>query len=350
MKSRFYSLPFACAFTLAFPTVLAPATAAAQEPAGDANAQYRKAFEALAQKNWTEARRLLLPLWNSSHTWDVASGLGQAEFLLKNHAAGATYMAFALANVPPKEKPQTVERLRAALTEMKESVGTVRIAVNKDGAEIAADHEVVGTSPLSREVFLNPGPRVLEARLPKGGAGKETLEVEAGKTYEVAIIVEKQSAGPPATTAAPVATTQTATPPPNTPPPAPTDSARPNWTPVLITGGLAVVAAAVGTGFAINANSAKKDGEQALKAAEAEFGSNPCTPTKGEDSAACQSVKEHQDQRNSSVTVATVSFITSGVFAAAAVGSYFLWAKPHSPKLDAWFGPNGGGLRFNGSF
>ena len=84
--------------------------------------------------------------------------------------------------------------------------------------------------------------------------------------------------------------------------------------------------------------------------AEAQFGSNPCTPAKGGGSEICQSVTDAGDQRKSSNTVATVSFVASGVFAVAAVGSYFLWAKPSPPPLDAWLGPDGGGLRLKGNF
>src|SRR4051812_47810953 len=162
MKSRLYSLRIACALAVGAPALTVPTQAIAQESANDANPQYRKAFDALAQKDWSEARRLLLPLWQKAQTWDVAAGLGQAEFLLQNYAAGATYTAFALANVPPKEKTKTAERLRAALAEMKEAVATVHIAVNEDGAEILVEDQPVGTSPLAREVYLNPGTHVLQ--------------------------------------------------------------------------------------------------------------------------------------------------------------------------------------------
>jgi len=344
MKFRFYSLRLSCALALCLPALILPARVDAQEVANDANAQYRKAFEALAQRDWPEARRLLLPLWQNAHTWDVASGLGQAEFLLQNYAAGATYTAFALANLPPKEKPKTAERLRAALSEMKEAVGTVRVSVNHAGAEIWVENEVVGSSPLGRDVYLNPGTRVLQARLADGAQGRQTLEVEAGKSYQVALVVdptlaELQAAG---------ATQATA--PAGAFPPVRPDTDQRNWAPLLVTGSLALAAAAVGTGFAIDASSAKSDGANALTDAEAQFGENPCTPAKGGGSEICQSVTDAQDRRKSSSTVATISFVASGVFALAAVGSYFIWAKPARPQLDAWLGADGGGLRLKGSF
>jgi hypothetical protein len=345
MKSR-YLLRLASALAFSFPALITAGRAYAHESAKDANLQYRKAFEALGQKNWPEARRLLLALWSQAHTWDVAAGLGQAEFLLENHAAGATYTAFALANVPPSENPKTVERLRAALDEMKEAVGTVRIAVNKYGAEIVAEHEVVGTSPLSREVYLNPGTRLLEARL-DGGYGKQPLEVQAGKSYQIALSVD-EPLGEAGTASTPKISSSVA--PRELPSPGAHDRASSTWTPVLITGGLAVAAAAIGAGFALDARSAKSDGEKALSDAEATFGSNPCTPSKGGGSELCQNVSELQDQRKSSNTVAAAAFVASGVFAVTAIGSYFLWTKPSSTRLDAWLVPGSSGIRLSGSF
>ena len=340
------SLGFASALALTSLALLAPARANAQE---SANAQYRIAFEALAQKNWVEARRQLLPLWAQAHTWDVASGLGQAEFLLGNHAIGATYTAFALANVPPKEKTTAAQRLRVALDEMKEAVGTVGVAVSQDGARVLADHASVGTSPLAGEIYLEPGSHVLEARLPNGAHAKQTLEIEAGKSYQVALVVESSSTEAPAVAANDSSGAVGPRNMPTAPPLQPQDRST-NWTPVFVTGGLALVAAAVATGFAIDASSAKSDAEKALHDAEAEYGSNPCTPAKGGGSELCESVSELQDRRKTSHAVATGSFVASGVFAAAAIGSYFLWAKPSSPRLDAWLGTDGGGLHLHGSF
>ena len=349
MKLRLHSLSLACALALGTAAVLVPAPAGAQESANDANPQYRKAFDALAQKNWAEARRLLLPLWQKARTWDVAAGLGQAEFLLQNRALGATYTAFALANLPPKEKTKTAERLRAALAEMKEAVATIHVTVSQDGAEIWVAGELVGTSPLARELYLDPGIHSIQARLESGAQSGQRLEVQAGKSYEVALSVDNpvdaSHAGiAPATPASATPTAGIA------PPPAAGDSGGRTWVPVFVTGGLAVAAAAIGTGFAVDARSAKADGAKALSEAEAQFGMNPCTASNGGGSEICQSLENAEDRRKSSNTVATVSFVVSGVFAVAAIGSYFLWAKPAAPRLDAWLGSESGGLSLKGNF
>jgi len=328
--------------------VTAATKAAAQDSANDANLQYRQAFAALSQRDWLEARRLLLPLWQKAHTWDVASGLGQAEFLLGNYATGATYTAFALANLPPKEKLATADRLRTALSEMKETVGTLHVTVSEGEAEVLLDDELVGISPLAQEVYANPGKHWLQARRPNGATSRQNLVVEAGKSYQVALILERQ----PEQTASALQLSEPAgvTASSNASQSLDHDRFRPNWTPVWITGSAAVAAAAIGAGFAVDASSAKADGAEALSEAEAEFGNNPCAPSNGGASEICQSVQSAADRRKTSNTIATTSFAISGVFAVAAVGSYFLWAKPRAPRVDAWLGPNGGGLHLAGRF
>jgi len=349
---RLASLVIALIVPAVFATASAQAQQASTTPA-TAKAQYGKALEAMKREDWSEARALLEPLWENMHTYDIAAALGQAEFMLKDYAAGTQHMAFAAANVPLKEKVATVQRIRSALVEMKQAVGTVRFSVSKDGAEVLADGKVVGTSPLAIEVYLNPGPHKLEARTSNGASGNEMLEVVAGKSYEVALVLEKPSAA--AVTPVVVAPVEAKKPePPSTieEPPVRDEKTEPNWVPVIVSGGLAVVAAAVGTGFVMDAKSAKKDAANSLNNAQDLYGPNPCDPQKGGGSKVCQDLQSQQDRRGTSQTVATVSFVASGVFALAAVGSYVLWRHPKTeqPRVGAWVGSQGAGLSLQGSF
>src|SRR5690606_28198447 len=47
-----------------------------------ARQQYRRALEAKHEKNYEEARELLLELWEQAHTYDVAGTLGEVEHKL----------------------------------------------------------------------------------------------------------------------------------------------------------------------------------------------------------------------------------------------------------------------------
>jgi hypothetical protein len=350
--SQFFRLA-SLVLALSGPAALAPVTAHAQQAPAAAKAQYGKALEAMKREDWSEARALLEPLWESMHTYDIAAALGQAEFMLKDHAAGTQHMAFAAANVPLKEKVATVQRIQSALAEMKRSVGTVRFSVSKDSAEVLADGKIVGTSPLATEVYLNPGPHKLEARMSNGASAKEALDVEAGKSYEIALVLGKPSASAvPAVAPAVAAPVEAKQEPPTAidQPPVRDDKPGPNWVPVMVSGGLAVVAAAVGTGFLLDAKSAKNKAATQLDNAEAEFGPYPCDSPTGGAATSCQELESTLARRDSSVTGATVSFVVGGIFAAGAVGSYFLWRKPSQPRVDASVGPGGASLTLRGSF
>ena len=153
-----------------------------------ARAQYRNALDAADRNDWAEARRLYLELWNKSRSYDVASGIGLAEFRLGRHALGARFMARALDDMPLKEKTEVRQRLEAMLTEMKKAVAVVHLSVSQDSAEIRADGEVLGTSPSVKDVYLEPGTRSLEAvlgRAPTDAEMAEALEMSESELQAV---------------------------------------------------------------------------------------------------------------------------------------------------------------------
>jgi predicted Zn-dependent protease len=68
----------------------APLSAAAQQPQPTASqAQYRKAYKAMEQGQWSDAKSLLLDLWNKAQTYDVAESLSHVEFHAGNYAPRA---------------------------------------------------------------------------------------------------------------------------------------------------------------------------------------------------------------------------------------------------------------------
>lgn len=346
----------AAAMTVALPLATVPARAQADEAADTANSQYRQASAAVERKDWPEVRQLLLPLWQRKHTWDVAVGLGKAEWYLGNHAAGARYMAFAAANIPPKEKTRSVEGLRSALAEMKASVGTLQVSVNKDQAEVVADGSVVGTSPMEMDVYLEPGPHILQARLGNAQSPKENLTVEPGKTYTVALLVEslpKASATVPEVPQSdpisqPKPEPSTAH---QTEPPSSDDggSIEPR-TIALITGaGVTVVAAGIGVVFALKASS---DGNNATNIGRT-LGPVECSAASN--AATCSDLANSLSSRDKARRAEAVSF---GVAAGAAIATtviYLAWPERQKTKsgqiqLTPLATSQAGGLILSGSF
>jgi hypothetical protein len=255
----------------------------------------------------------------------------------------------ALKNVPPKEKAETSARLRAALDELRPRVGTLRLSVNRGTAEILVDAEPVGTYPQVSELYLSPGKHTVEAR---AGAESTNREVQAavGATTPLSLDFKPEPVESGVIT-------------PSSPDPATASPSSPakqansaNWLPTYVTGGLAVVALGVGAGFSIDALKAKSDGDDKLQAAKDAFGADrPCSSGNGGGTPICDNLEQLRDRRDSSNSAATVSFVLGGVFAAAAVGSYFLWARPTagsgpSARVGAWIGKGGGSLLVEGSF
>jgi hypothetical protein len=336
--------------------LLTSAAAVAQENAvspeqAQVRTAYRKALAEMEKGNWQAAQALLMDLWKKSPTYDVAGSLGEAESRLGHHARAAQFIAFALKNVPPKEKADTSARLRAALDELRPRVGTLRLSVNRQAAEILVDAEQVGTYPQLSELYLSPGKHTVEAR---AGAESAKREVQAAVGASAPLSLEFRPEPIDSGLVKPSSPTPTPT------SPAPASPARqensPNWLPTYVTGGLAVVALGIGTGFSIDALKAKSDGDDKLQAAKDAFGTDrPCASGSGGGTPLCDNLKQLRDRRDSSNSAATVSFVVGGVVAAAAVGSYFLWARPtadsgRSARVGGWIGKGGGSLLVEGSF
>lgn len=351
------SLRLAClAVAVALPVATAPARADAQEPVDAANAQYRKASAAVERKDWPEVRQLLLPLWEKKRTWDVAVGLGKAEWYLGNRAVGTRYMAFAVANIPPKEKTRAVEGLRTALNEMKAGVGTLLISVNKDHAEVLADGHVVGSSPLETDTFLDPGPHVLQARLGNAVSAKETVEVEAGKTYNVALLVDPSIKAAPI--AAPVATQDDKLnePPPvqQTPPEAShsdSGSVQPRTIALIAGASVTAIAAGVGIVFALKASSHNQD----AKNIGGSLGPEECSNPMGTSISQCSELETSLNSRDSASRVEAVSFGIAGVAAVTTAVLYFAWPRQRTGSTSQFqvtplATSRAGGLILTGSF
>jgi len=347
MKSAYLSLSICLAALSPTMTSFAQSTASASEAV---RADFRKAQADIVKGNYESARALLVDLYERSPTFDVAGSLADAESRLGDHASAARHYALALARIPPKEKAETTTRLQALLDAERARVATLKIAANRTEAEVFIDGQPVGTLPQTTEVYANPGRRTVELR--SGGASvSRIVDAAAGATVPLTFEFSGDTSLEPAQAAQSTSGER-----PNTGPAATSDRPREsaNWLPFIYTAGAAVVAVGVGTAFAIDAGSAKSDGERKRADAEQAYGPSGCSRS-GAGSPICSDLQDLQDRRQRSNTTATVSFVVGGVFAAAAIGSYFLWVKPgarsdHSARVGARIGARSGSLLFEGSF
>lgn len=316
-------------------TLLPPATATAADESSP-QTQYRKAHEAISAKNWEEARRLLLDLWGQAHTYDVGSSLVFVEYQLQHYADAANFAAFAIQNAPPIERPEEIDRLRKALDELKQRVGTVTVLVNRPGADVLVDNETVGTSPLSGELYVDVGPHQVEARFPGGVPAVERLDALAGEEYRLELNV------PPSAGEAAMATSGSAATAPVDSAPPPVEP-KPSHTPSIIAasiGGVALIGGVVSLVV-----SAKQRDEAHNSLAELD-GVNPCGP--GSDPARADRCGEIADQANRADTFRVLGFVGFGAALAAGAVTYVLWPSTSSERVGAAVVPtissSGGGF------
>jgi hypothetical protein len=314
-------------------TLLSPAPAAAAPDESSPQTQYRQAHEAIAAKDWEEARRLLLDLWARAHTYDVGSSLVFVEYQLQHYARAATFAAFAIQNAPPIERPEEIDRLRKALAELKERVGTVTVVVNRPGADVLVDAEIVGTSPLASELYVDVGPHQIEARFPGGVPASERIDALAGEEYRVTLDLPP-SAGETAAAAPAAAPVESAP---------PTAQPRPNYTPAIVAasvGGAALIGGVVSIIVSVNK---REDARNSLAELS---GVNQCGP--GSDPARADRCRRIAELADDSDTFRALGFIGFGAALAAGAVTYVLWPSSSSERVSATVVPavssTGGGF------
>jgi hypothetical protein len=302
--------------------VFASPGALAEPVESPAHAQYARAQEALKQQDWEEARRLLLELWSKVQTYDVAASLGQAEFHLKDYASAAQHMAFAVANAPPMEHPDVLEKFRVGLEQLKKRVATVSVTVNvaEHPLSLGVDGAPREVRSFPAEIFLEPGSHVIEVANDRGALAKR-LDVAAGQAYQVEfnLTPKKPLASSQATVdrAGPIAPRPQA------------DGAEraPSMVPVIVGGAITLVGVGVGTGFALAASSNASDAD----ALRSRIGSGVCGETAA--AADCSALKAAADNRQRNQNTAVAGFAI-GATALIATGAYWLLSTLHNGETS----------------
>jgi hypothetical protein len=278
-----------------------------------AAAEYRKAYAAVAKEDWPTAREIFFSIWKTNKTYDVASSLAQVEFKLEHYGSAARFMAFALEHVAPSEKPEFIQRLKNGLRELRLRVGTVRISVNEPGAEIALEEEILGTSPLTQEVFLDPGKHVIFARK-HGRTAKLDVLAKAGEFFDVTLTLP--AAPPPSsglgidTAPRSEVTTRTDAP-----------SQHPSIVPVVVGGTVFVASLATAIGLRISANASYSDADE-LRRRNGPQGCTSGTASPADCAAQAEANSSGDDKANFS----TAAFTVAGG-ALLATAAYWFWPR-----------------------
>ncbi|MBK8259021.1 MAG: PEGA domain-containing protein [Polyangiaceae bacterium] len=152
------------------------------EPIDEATMLFDMGTAAMDEGKFAEAAEMLTKVWAKTKTYDVAAALGTAELQLGRFRDAAEHLSFAKKNLPPSELGSTQKSIADAFAKARQEVAELRVTVNLPGATVRIDRWVLGGSPLSETVFVNPGSIVVTAEkegfegrsttvmAPKGGA------------------------------------------------------------------------------------------------------------------------------------------------------------------------------------
>jgi hypothetical protein len=321
------------------------ATSAAQLPAGTSTAPdealnettrelFTKGVKASQQQKWDQCRAAFLAAFGVKKLPQIAGNLAVCEAKLGLHRDAAEHIALFLS----AQKPDTPkERLAAAeevLREASAKIATVRIAVDRSGAEVLVDGRAIGDAPLATPIFLTPGAHTIEARQEGYVTARRSLDAQAGASVEVALKL------------APIMAT-----PPVVPPVVPVVERGPR-TAVLVSGGaLTGVALVLGTAFAVVSNGKARDAVDD-HAALAMTGPMPCAGASAA-STSCTRAAAAVNAKRAFANAAFWSFVGAGL-AGAGTLTYALAAQRSTTRTGLRVlpaaGPQGAGIEIRGAW
>ncbi len=327
---------------------------------GERQQAYNRGKTAVTAGDWQAALAIFQELWTEQRTYDVALMLGQVELALERYRDAAEHLSYGLANLPPREKTTTSERSAEFLKVARSHVGTLAIRVNKPNALVTVNGRDVGRSPLSGDVFCEPGPQDVVASLDSGAPVRQTVDVAAGAEKAVELTLaepEHPMLSEPAPEEASGSGSGTASQDAfagdlnHSPQDATTDRPR-----LIVSGTIAAVGlGTLGVGAVFHAKAAAADDDVARLQDDAteQFGPGGCAIPPGQSSAVCKDVQSASDDQRRAGKTANVLYVTGGVLVVGAVATYLLWPKEAthtSTQITPTVTANGGGLVVTGNF
>jgi tetratricopeptide (TPR) repeat protein len=305
-------------------------------------AQYRKG-------NLDEARAQFAKAWALKQTMELAASLAEVEMRLQRFADAAEHWEYYIQHLPPDRTDAEFQ-----LAECRKHLGSVRVAVDTPGAVVSLDGEVLGPAPVRRDIWVNPGAHLFQARGHDGKLATQQISIASGEAQMVTLMLgagAPTDAGPAPAVAA------------SEPPRTGADASGLSTKTLVILGGsaLSLGAMGVGVGFTLKAGAAANDAD-ALRAQIAAAGDPSlagegayCSPPPGERPSQCDAYSAKLDDEENARNVALASFVTGGVLAVGTVVTALLWpaqaAKTgHAPRVTFTASSRGGTLFLESAF
>lgn len=183
-------LGFVMASMLMSGTVLGQGAPTSSPSANAAAAQghFDRGLAAVQVDKWAEAREEFAAAYASSPEPKYLAALIKAEMATgRNREAAQHLTALLRMGIDANTRAQAETKL----AELKAALGTAKVTVSVDGAEVLVDGVSVGRSPLEDDVFVDPGQRTFEAKKDGLATARTVMDVKAGSAPVVSLDLGK---------------------------------------------------------------------------------------------------------------------------------------------------------------
>ncbi|MEP7123328.1 MAG: PEGA domain-containing protein [Byssovorax sp.] len=324
--TRAFALGAALAASAASPAVAHADPSAPSDRAADL---YRRATQLYKDKQLAQAEPLYVEAWSLQQSYDIASNLGALELELGRPARAAELLSHAVREFPVRARPEERTALNLRLADAKSRVAVLHVRVSAPGAEVFVDGQSVGHTPLPAEIFVEPGTRVVVAKLFGHANASVPVRVTRGAAYDVDLAPKL----PPA---------------PNAPPPPP--PSKRSVVPAIAGGIFGVLAAGTGATLVVLAGGQRRNATSLHDSIAATGGT--CAIA----SARCTDLHAATARADTFANAGVVAFAAAGA-AALGTATYLLWPalkvappRPMDMRASLGLGPGGGGVSLSGSF
>jgi PEGA domain len=272
---------------------------------------------------YADAHAKLEGAWALKKTYDIAGNLGVVAAKLGRYGQAAEMLSWALQHFPPTETNKARRGFEQELEKARAQVGTLRIRVSVDGAEVSVNGRAVGAAPLD-EVFVEPG--TVGVRVKRDGYQpvERSITVAKGGRAEASITLLLEAAP------------------------------RRSVVPGAVLGGVA--GGALVTGVALVAVAANKHATDTSLNNQITQAHGSCVAGAANLGPQCATLQSTSSSADALSRAGVGMFVVAGAMGAASI-AYFLWpqSRPSATtsgglRVLPTASPTGGGLLLSGAF
>ena len=298
--------------------------AAKRDPHRRATELLQRGTELQAQNKCEEALLPLESAWDLEKNVTTATLLGECEVKLARWVPAARHLGFVLQD--KAEGPERV-RLDALFNQARAQVGGVTVQSSLGGADVFADDQLIGRTPLHFEAFVEPGDVTMSLKKTSVGEVAQVVHVAKGASATVHLEPARVSVEDERLTA-------------------PEGRSR---IPIFVFAGAGVGLRVMGGTWGATAG----DALAALRTTTRT--QSPCLDSANKVS--CQAIKDARSKHDGFVNGSTALFVVGGAALAASI-TYALWpsassggvGSEHALSLSPAISPSAGGFVARGTF